>query len=897
MTIRHLDSLFDPASVAVIGASTRPMSVGTTVWRNLREGGFGGPRWAVNPRHTQIDGEPCFASVAQLPAAPELAVIAIRAAAVPALVAELGARGTKAVVVLSAGLTTEQQQAMLDAARLHMVRVLGPNGLGLLSPHARLNASFAPSSVGAGGLAFVSQSGALCTAMIDWARGRGIGFSLCVSMGEQADVDFADLLDWLASDARTQAVLLYIESIKHARKFMSAARAAARNKPVLVVKAGRSPQGQAAAASHTGALAAADLVFDAAIRRAGMLRVQTLDELFVAAETLAHLRRQPLAPRADADQALTVVTNGGGAGVLAADAAAAAGVRLAPLSSATQVALESALPANWSRANPVDIIGDAPVARYVSTLQTLLADPAAGSVLFIHAPTAIVPSADIAQALLPLAQQAQGRLLSVWLGDAAVKQAREVFRAAGVPTYDTAEQAVAAFAMLCTYRANQQQLSQAPPMRVPGQALELGVVRQLIDNALQQGREWLSEPEAKAVLAACGVPVVATQQVALSADAAVAAARQIGYPVALKIVSPQISHKSDIGGVALGLDDEAALRQAAATMQQRVSAARPGATLSGFAVQAMVLRTDARELIVGTSIDPLFGPVLLFGQGGRAVEVLADRAIGLPPLNLPLAQALIERTRASQLLAAWRDVPAADHSAIAQVLVALSQLLAEEPRISELDINPLLADAQGVLALDARVRVSVNANGGAARFAIRPYPSELVQRLDWQGRTLTLRPIRPDDETQHRAFLERLDPQDIRMRVFYSRRSIERSELARLTQIDYEREMAFIATAPAADGGEETLGVVRALCDPNNQDAEFGVIVRSDLKGQGLGRCLMHKMIGYLRQRRTQRLVGQVLRENTPMLALMQQLGFVVESAPEDAGMLVVSLTLALLDP
>ena len=885
MSIRHLDSLFDPHSVAVIGASLRPASVGATVWRNLREGGFTGPRWAVNPKYAKLGDEPVYPDIASLPEAPELAIICTPPATVAALVEALGARGTRAAIVLTAGQNPAQKQSMLDAARHHLLRILGPNCLGLLSPHARLNASFAHAGVAAGGLAFVSQSGALVTTMLDWANGRGIGFSHFVSLGEHADVDFGDLLDWLASDVRTRSILLYIESIESPRKFMSAARAAARNKPVLVVKAGRSPQGQAAAASHTGALAGSDGVYDAAIRRAGMLRVDTLQDLFVAAETLAHFhgtaRGLPGGSDLDTLARLTIVTNGGGAGVMAADAAAQAGVMLAPLATATREQLDAALPPNWSHGNPVDIIGDAPVERYVQTLQTLLADRRSGTLLFMHAPTAIVPSAEIARALVPAAQAAAGRLLSCWLGDPAVQTARDTFHDAGIPTYDTPEQAVHAFALLLTYRRNQAQLIEAPPARAQA-ALDLAGVRSIVDAVLASGREWLNEPEAKALLSACGVPVVGTRVVSASAEAAVQAADAVGYPVALKILSPQITHKSDVGGVALDLDDAAAVRAAVTAMRQRVAHLRPDAAIDGFTVQAMIRRPQALELIVGASVDALFGPVLLFGQGGTSVEVVADRALALPPLNAPLARALIAHTRVARLLAGWRDVPAADSAAIVAVLTAVSQLLADEPRIAELDINPLLADAQGVIALDARVRVSASAPGGAERFAIRPYPAELVETIEWQGRTLTLRPIRPEDEAQHLAFLSRLDPVDIRMRVFYSRRSIERSELARLTQIDYEREMAFIATSPLQDGGEETLGVARALCDPDNQEAEFGIVVRSDLKGGGLGERLMHKLIHHLHARGTQRLVATVLTENTRMLELARELGFEFDALQPD---------------
>ena len=880
MSIRHLDDFFDPASVAVIGASTRPGSVGATVWHNLRRGRFTGPVWAVNKHHKVVDDEPAFASVADLPAAPALAVICTPAASVTGLIKQLGARGTRAAVVLTAGFTPRQKQMVLNAARPHLLRIMGPNCMGLLSPAVGLNASFSHTDIGAGSLAFVSQSGALVAAMLDWARGRGIGFSRLVSLGEHADVDFGDMLDWLASDAQTRAVLLYVESISEARKFMSAARACARNKPVLVVKAGRSSAGQRAASSHTGAMAASDQVIDAAIRRAGMLRVDSLQDLFIAAETLAYFST----PARGADRAtmerLMLVTNGGGAGVLAADEASMLGLELAPLTEATRTALDAGLPGNWSQANPVDIIGDAPVERYVHTLGVLLAQPDAGTLLFMHAPTAIVPATEIARALVPLAQEHPGRLVSAWLGDAAVAEARRLFHEAGIPTYDTPEQAVRALAMLSTYRRNQEQLTEAPPARSASASkaapFDLDTVRALVSRAIKAGQEWLTEADAKALLAACGVPVVPARVVEPTPQAAADAATAMGLPAVIKIVSPQISHKSDVGGVALNLDSADQVYVAADKMLQRVAALRPQAVIEGFSVQSMVRRPRAIELIAGTSVDPVFGPVILFGAGGVSVEVVADSALALPPLNAPLARALVQRTRVSRLMKGYRDVPAVNEAAVLDTLIALSQLLADEPRIAELDINPLLADASGVLALDARVRVSAKAPGGAARFAIRPYPAEWVEAFDWQGRSVTLRPIRPEDEAQHLRFLESLDPQDIRMRIFYSRRTIERSELARLTQIDYQREMAFIATAADAAGIEETLGVVRATCDPDNIEAEFGIVVRSDLKGGGLGVRLMNKMIDHLRAHGTRRLVGTVLSANLRMLELARDLGFVV---------------------
>jgi len=874
MSIRNLDSLLAPASVAVIGASQRPHSVGATVWRNLRQG-YAGAVYAVNPKYTTLEGQPVHASVQDLPAPPDLAVICTPPATVPALIAELAARGTRAAVVLTAGLDAAQKQAMLDAARPALLRILGPNCIGLLAPYQGLNASFAHTDVRAGELAFVTQSGALMTAMLDWARARDIGFSHFISLGEHVDVDFGDLLDYLGSDPKTRAILLYIESIEAPRKFMSAARAAARNKPVIVVKAGRSQQGQRAAASHTGALAGSDLVYEAAIARAGMLRVDTLQQLFLAAEMLARFR-------GNTSDALTILTNGGGAGVMAADAAAHMGVALAELAPQTLHALDAVLPPNWSRGNPVDIIGDAPASRYVQALQILEQDPAAGAVLFIHAPTAIVPSADIARALLPLAQAQPPRLLGCWLGGEAVDEARQAFRAAGIADFDTPEEAVRAFAMGVIYRRNQAELLQAPPAGVPDAVFDVAAARALVRQVLTSGRELLTEPEAKALLAAYRIPVAATRQVALDAQAVVAAADAIGYPVVLKILSEDLTHKSDVGGVALNLHGAAEAAAAAQAMVERVRRARPQARLQGYTVQAMVRRAHARELIVGASIDAVFGPVILFGQGGTAVEVLADRAVALPPLNVPLARALVARPRVARLLGAWRDTPAVDMDALLAVLQAVAQMLADLPELAELDINPLLANEEGVIALDARVRLSARRPAGAARFAIRPYPQELVEQRLWRGRTLTLRPIRPEDEAQHLAFLQRLTPEDIRLRVFYSRRSIERSELARLVQIDYEREMAFVAVAPGPTGQDETLGVVRASVDPDNVMAEFGIIVRSDLKRQGLGRLLMDKLIAYLRARGTQRLDCDVVVQNEGMRRLAYALGFI--EAPLQEG-------------
>jgi acetyltransferase len=885
MSVRNLEFLFEPTSVAVIGASDKPGRVGTTVWRNVRAGGYRGTAYPVNPSRRELDGERCYPEVGDLPAPPELAVICTPPATVPGLIASLGAAGVRAAVVMTAGLSAEQKQAMLDASRPHTLRLLGPNCVGLLCPHVGLNASFAhTSTVLPGELAVVSQSGALVTALLDWTQSRRIGLSHLVSLGEHADVDFGDVLDYLASDARTRAILLYAEGITAAPKFMSAARAAARNKPVVIVKAGRSRSGAQAAVSHTGALAGADVVVDAAIRRAGMLRVDTLRELFMAAETLSRFKGSD-------DAGLTIVTNGGGAGVLAADAADAAGVPLLPLPDDTRAKLDALLPPNWSRGNPVDLIGDAPEARYTGALRALLDDRRTGTLLFVHAPTAIARSDDIARACEPVLRQAQGRVMACWLGERSVAQARAIFESAGIANYDTPEDAVRAFAMLRTYRRNQALLMEAPTA-TEGPAADLAAAQACVRQALQDGRTLLEQHEAMALLQAYGIPALATQRCEPTPEAAARAAAQAGFPVAVKIQSPELTHKSDVGGVCLNLATEDAVRSAVTGMLARVAKKRPDAHVTALVVQPMVSRPRAVELIVGATVDPVFGPVLLFGSGGKSVEVVADRAVALPPLNRVLARDLVSRTAASRLLAGYRDQPPAKLDAVLDVLVKVSQLLADLPEVAELDINPLLADDDGVIAIDARVRVAPAPSAGAARFAIRPYPAELSGTLDWQGERLVLRPIRPEDAAIHKAFVERLSPQDLRLRFFSSRRTLAASELARLVQIDYAREMAFVAVREPAQGPHELLGVVRCASDPDNEEAEFAVVVRSDLQRRGLGRVLMERLLDYLRGHGTQRVVGEVLNENTGMRTLVRSLGFsaVPRVAHEDSQRFTLDL-------
>jgi acetyltransferase len=877
MSVRNLEALFQPASVAVVGASGREGSLGALVLRNIKLGGFKGAIWPVNHKHATVDGAQAWPNIESLPNVPDLAVICTPPNTLPDLISALGRKGTRAAIVITAGLkqpfgesNLTVEQAILDAAKPYLLRILGPNCIGLLVPGIGLNASFAPGNALPGKLAFVTQSGALATAMLDWANSRDIGFSHFISLGDSADVDFGDVIDYLASDAATRAILIYAESIKAARKFMSAARAAARNKPVIVVKAGRAPDGARAAASHTGALAGSDVVFDAAVRRAGMLRVTTLEALFDAAETLA--RSRPIR-----GERLAILTNGGGAGVLAADALQLGGGRLADLSGKTLAALDRCLPATWSRSNPVDIIGDAPVGRYQDALRILLAAPEVDSVLFMHAPTAIVPARDIAVACLPQMRESTKVVLTCWLGGAAVTTARTACAQAGMASYSTPERAVDAWMQLVNYARNQAALQQLPAATFEDISPDRNTAQRLYEQALQEGRAWLDGAMAQELLQAYGIPTVKTIKVG-DVEEAIAAANLIGYPVALKIVSPQVIHKSDVGGVALGLSSAEEVRLAAVKMRQQVMHLLPQAVVAGFTVQAMAQRVGAIELIVGIATDAVFGPVLLLGEGGIAVELRKDHAVALPPLNVNLAKDMLSASRLEPLLAGYRGQPPANTQALLKTLLNVSQMACDLPWLAELDINPLLVDAHGVLALDARIKLRVVVAGESSRLAIRPYPSSLEERIGLAGHPLLVRPIRPEDGQHLMDFYAKASPTDMRLRFFMSRREVPHSELARYSQIDYDREMTFVALATASSGEQTMVAEVRAVCDPDNQLAEFAIQVSSDWQGKGLGSVLLAKLIGYLRGHGTAEVVGQCLRENTAMASLARSMGFEVSA-------------------
>jgi acetyltransferase len=872
MTVRNLDALFKPKAIALIGASNRPRSVGQVLARNLFEAGFRGPIMTVNPREQAIRSTLNYRSVAELPITPDLAVLSTPPDTIPGLIAELGARGCRAAVVVSAGFGEaehlegkELQQQMLAAARPHLLRIVGPNCLGFLSPPAGINASFAHVTPTAGNLAFVTQSGAVATSILDWATHRNIGFSHVVSLGDMSDVDFGDLLDYLALDGDTRAILLYVESIKHARKFMSAGRIAARTKPIVVVKAGRSEAGAKAALSHTGALAGSDAVYDAAFARAGMLRVYALRELFEAVGTLAAGLRV-------AGDRLAILTNGGGIGVLATDAVADHGGRLATLSPQTIEKLNDLLPPTWSHGNPVDILGDAGADRYSGALAALLEDRELDAILVLNCPTGVADSLEGARAV---AEKVPPRpripVLTSWLGDSAAAEARRLFAARKLPSYEAPDEAVRAFMHLVRYRRNQDLLMETPPSAPQLFPLDRGAATRIAADALNDGRSVLTEPEAKAVLKAYDIPVVETVVAGDPQEAGRLAAR-IGFPVVLKVLSPEITHKSDIGGVHLDLRSVEAVEQAARDILKAAHQKMPDAHVTGFTVQSMIDRPDAHELIAGIGDDAVFGPVMLFGHGGTAVEVVGDRAIGLPPLNMVLAREMIARTRVSRMLRGYRDRPPADLEAIAATMVKLSQLLVDIREVTELDINPLLADANGVLALDARIVVKRERRH--PRLAIRPYPSALEHEIATRaGRRFQVRPIRPEDEPLIIDMLSRSNMEDIRLRFFAPMKEASHAFVARLTQIDYDREMALVATE-GSEPHAPILGVARIVADPDNENAEYAVMVRSDLKGQGLGYQLMTDILDYARGRGIKRVFGDVLRENRTMLVMAEELGF-----------------------
>lgn len=890
MSTYRLKSVFAPQSIAIIGGSPRERSAGRAVVRNLKASGFPGQIAWVNTRYDQIDGMATVHELTDLAYVPDLVIVTAPAPIVPGVVAAAAQRGVAAAVILAAGLGQgpgSLAEATERAARAHGLRLLGPHCLGVIAPHARLNASIAAHTPLPGDLALVSESSAIAAALVEWGVQHQVGFSAVVSLGDAIDVDFGDLLDHFALDPHTRAILLYVESIRDARKFMSAARAAARGKPVVVVKSGRT-RSSGDGATHTQTLARSDAVYDAAFRRAGLLRVGALDELFAAAQTLGRLGTFP-------GRRLAILSNGGGVGALARDQLGALGGTLATLSSATVDRLDRALP-DWSRCNPVDIVVDADGERYAAAVEALLADPDNDAVLVVNVPTAFTSSADAARALVRSAGQRPRYsrakpVFAVWLGGG--EAALSTLNAARIPSYATEADAVAGFMHLVRYREAQAALMETPPSLPQDFVVDSAAARAIVEAALAEGRQWLDPIAASNVLRAYGIHT-ARIWAAADADAAVELAQPLldeGLPVAVKVLSPDIAHKSDVDGVRLNLVSAEAVHAATTALLERARRLRPDARIDGVIVQPTVLRPKSRELIAGIADDPVFGPVIVFGRGGTAVEVIDDVALALPPLDLRLAHELIGRTRVSRILKAYRDVPAADERAVALVLVKLAQLAADIPEIRELDINPLLADASGVVAVDARIAVApsrqLHKGRGHPRLSILPYPKEWERQLTLaDGSVAFVRPVRPEDEALFRAFFARVSEEDLRLRFFQSMKHFSHEFIARLTQLDYARSIALVAL----NGQGEMLGAVRLLADANYERGEYAILVRSDLKGVGLGWQLMQIMIEYARRQGLRLVEGQVLRENRTMLAMCRELGFSFKPDPDDPSIVNVTL-------
>jgi len=890
MSLTNLDSLFSPKAVAVIGAANDPSNIGHLVMKNLMGGGFTGPVMPVSREAEAIAGVLTYATVADLPKTPDLAIVCRPLTEAPAIIDALRARGTRSVALMGPGFARLDEKSrqrlraeMLEAANPPALRILGPKCMGLIVPSLNLNASLAHTRSLPGKTAFLSQSDSLFTTALDWAGSHGIGFSHMISLGAQIDITFADILDYLGADPLVRSILLYVESIHDARGFVSAARAASRNKPVLALRPGQALHAALAELAKATAPvddldpgASTDEVYDVAFRRAGMLRVGSIDGLFDAAQTLSGGR--PV--RGDR---LAILVNGASAGIMAADALLSGGGRLAHFTDDTTLALDKLLGGAWDGGNPVGLRFDAKAADWVEALKILLSDPGVDAALLLHVPFAGLSEVEVAQAVALQAKRAKRMVLTSWMGSDSATKARAVFADAGVPTYETPEQAVRAFLYMVEFQKNQELLIQTPDSLPSDFFPDTGGARETCARALAEGRSQLTSAEAKDVLTAYGIPVVETKHVT-SAREAVIAADQLGYPVAVKLKSPQISQPQEVGGVVLDLEGPDKVWEAAASILARVSRQRPDAYIDGFTVQKMGRRAGAHELFISAHLDPVFGPVIAFGHGGVARDMIRDRAVTLPPLNMSLARELISRTRINGLLAETPQHPAADIDDICLTIIQIAQLVIDVPQITALDINPLYADELGVLSLGARIRVASESRIGTERLAIRPYPKELEESAVLKsGRKISLRPIRPEDEAAHRAFIKQLSDDDLRMRFFGSvRRDFDHKDMARFTQIDYDREMAFIASGVSEGGLPETLGVVRTATKPDNTEAEFAIVVRSDQKGTGLGSILFRKMIDYTRARGTRHLSGQTLVENKAMQGLARKFGFAIKLNPDE---------------
>lgn len=875
-----LDVFFKPKTVAVIGATETSNSVGRTVLWNLMRSPFGGTIFPVNPKYPSVLGIKAYRSVTELPEPVDLAVIVTPAQTVPGIVEDCVDIGVKGAVIISAGFKERGpagealEQQILTAARRGHLRIIGPNCLGVMQPMTGLHASFATSMANPGSVAFISQSGALCTAVLDWSLREQIGFSSFISVGSMLDVGWGDLIDYLGDDPHTKSIIMYMETVGDARSFLSAAREVALTKPILVIKAGRTDQAAKAAASHTGALVGSDDVLDAAFQRCGVLRVNAISDLFEMAEVLAKQPR-PRGPR------LTILTNAGGPGVLATDALVGSGGQLAPLTPDTYAALDELLPAHWSHNNPIDILGDADPERYAKALNIVARDKQTDGLLVILTPQAMTSPTAIAEQVKPYAKGTGKPVLTSWMGGDAVAEGERLLQSAGIPNFSYPDDAARIFQYMWRYSENLRSMYETPALvpNISSDAPDRRLVDMIIHDIHAAGRTLLTEVESKQLLTAYGIPTVATHMAA-SPDEAVQLAEEIGYPVVVKLFSQTITHKTDVDGVQLNLNTPRAVKRAFHEIEAAVRERAGAEHFGGVTVQPMV-RTNGYELILGSSLDPQFGPVVLFGMGGQLVEVLKDRALALPPLNTTLARCMMERTQIFEALKGVRGRGSVDLSALEQLIVRFSYLVAEQPIIKEIDINPLLASTEGLAALDARIILHPRDTDLATlpKLAIRPYPSQYVEPWTLRdGTPVLIRPIRPEDEPLMVGFHKSLSEQSVYLRFFRPldlQWRVTHERLTRICFIDYDREIALVVErTPPQNGTRQILAVGRLTKLRSTLDGEFALLISDAYQGQGIGTDLLQRLVDIARDEGLQRVIGYILTENRMMLRVCEQLGF-----------------------
>ena len=889
----YLEPLFAPASIAVFGADQNPDSVGGRVYHNLLDGGFKGPIYAINPAYSEIQGKPCFAALDRVNGRVDLAVIATPLQDAATIIRACGKHQVKTAILLNAGyretgLGTGKavEHLLLEEAKFHSVRLLGPKSLGLMRPASGLNASINTTLAQPGTLALVSQSVGICSAILDWANAHAVGFSTVVSVGAASDIDFGDILDYLAMDPATRSILLYIEGIHDARRFMSGLRAAARLKTVIVVKAGRYETATLAALSHTGALVGADDVFGAALERAGAVRANTVKQLFAAAQLLSK-------PHRVRGNRLTIISNAGGPGLMAADRAMERGIELAALSEDTLLKLNASLPPDWSHGNPVNILGCATPERYQTVIETCLHDKAIDGLLVLLSPHAMSQPTATATAVVEAKNPLHKPILCCWLGETQVKEGRKIFDANHFPSFTDPENALEGYGFLTEFRRNQELLMQAPGPLAGHDHPDLDRARRIIQSVSDDNRSLLTAAETRDLLDAFNIPQLSAI-IVHSWDEALVAAERLGFPVVMKILSPDIVHKSEVGGVRLDIANPEALRQQYHDLLEQVQSQCPEAKIEGISIEQMYTNPNGRELFVGAIDDPVFGPVISFGAGGTAVEILRDRAVALPPLNELIARHRISQTKISKMLGWYCHKPPVNLDALVRVLLRVSEMVCELPQIKAMDINPLTVDETGAWALDVRIVVNSRAQSPKTytHMAIHPYPSHLTSRFQLHdGTFVTIRPIRPEDAQMEQAFVRNLSQEAKYFRFMESIHELSREMLVRFTQLDYARELAFIATLKQ-DDKEIGIGVARYFTNPDSESGEMALVVADAWQNLGLGSQLMACIIAAAKEKHFHALEGEVLSNNVKMLNLMKKLGFKQQKKADEPGVVVVTKAL-----